>query len=77
MRRRASYQVMRDIKPYRSMIDGSIITSRSHHRQHLKDHGCIEVGNDSSLFKPREPLPPPPGLKDDIIRAVQKVKEKR
>ena len=35
-----------DIKPYRSMIDGSIITSRSQHREHLKANGCVEIGND-------------------------------
>lgn len=35
-----------DIHPYRSMIDGSLITSRSKHREHLRDHGCIEVGNE-------------------------------
>lgn len=39
--------VMPDIKPYRSMIDGSMITSRSEHRAHLKQHGCVEVGNDA------------------------------
>lgn len=39
--------VMPDIKPYRSMIDGSWITSRSEHRAHLKQHGCVEVGNEA------------------------------
>ena len=43
-----------DIQPYQSMIDGSIITSRSQHREHLKAHGCIEIGNEP--IKPR-PLP--------------------
>ena len=38
--------VLSDIQPYRSMIDGTMITSRSQHRTHLKDHGCIEVGNE-------------------------------
>jgi hypothetical protein len=35
-----------DIQPYQSQIDGSWITSRSKHRNHLKEHRCIEVGND-------------------------------
>ena len=48
----AGYMVMPDIQPYRSMIDGSLITSRSVHRSHLKQHGCVEVGNDSSLKQP-------------------------
>lgn len=39
--------VIADIQPYRSMIDGSMITSRSEHRRHLKANGCTEVGNES------------------------------
>lgn len=62
---------MPDIKPYRSMIDGSVINSRSQHRAHLKQHGCLEVGNDSSVLNPkRKPIESPPGLKEALIRAV-------
>jgi hypothetical protein len=39
--------VMPDIQPYKSMIDGSMITSRSVHRDHLRQHNCIEIGNES------------------------------
>lgn len=39
--------VMGDIQPYKSMIDGSWITSRSQHREHLKAHGCQEIGNET------------------------------
>lgn len=35
-----------DIKPYKSMITGEMITSRSHHREHLKRHNCFEIGNE-------------------------------
>jgi hypothetical protein len=45
--------VMSDIQPYRSMIDGSLITSRSQHRAHLKAHGCVEVGNEP--MAPKKP----------------------
>jgi len=72
----AHYYVMGDIQPYKSMVDGSLITSRSHHRAHLKQHGCVEVGNDSSLFKPPKPRQSPPGLKDAIIHAVNEVERK-
>lgn len=59
-----------DIQPYKSMIDGSTITSRSQHRSHLRDHGCIEVGNEvPKEFKPR-PLTAPPGLKETLIRVA-------
>lgn len=72
-----SFQVMPDIQPYKSMIDGTMITSRSKHRQHLKDHGCVEIGNDSSLKARPKPLQSPPGLKDEIIRAVHQVEQRR
>ena len=44
--------VMPDIKPYKSMIDGSMITSRSVHRDHLRQHNCFEVGNEKMESKP-------------------------
>lgn len=56
-----------DIKPYKSMIDGSIIEGRKQHRTHLKDNGCIEIGNET--VKPK-PLTPPQGLKQTLIEVV-------
>lgn len=38
--------VINDIKPYRSMQTGEMITSRSTHKAHLKQHGLIEIGNE-------------------------------
>ena len=73
---RADHHIMPDIKPYRSMADGTWVTSRSTHREMLKRNNCFEVGNDSSLHKPRKPLQPPPGLKEKIIRAVEIEKSK-
>ena len=67
---RSDYHIMPDIKPYQSMIDGREITSRSKHREHLRAHNCVEIGNDSSLSKKPKPLQSPPGLKEKIIRAV-------
>lgn len=67
----AGYYVMPDIQPYKSMVDGSIINSRSRHREHLRQHGCIEYGNDKSVLNPvRKPLESPPGLKETIIRVA-------
>ncbi len=69
--RTSEIHIMPDIQPYRSMIDGSIIHSRSQHRRHLRQHGCIEVGNDSSVLNPqRKQLHSPPGLKETLIRVV-------
>lgn len=68
---RGAHYVMPDIQPYTSMIDGSTITSRSHHREHLKAHGCIEIGNDSSVLNPKpQPIKPPPGLKQTLIQVA-------
>ena len=67
---RADYQVIGDIAPYRSQIDGRMITSRSQHREHLREHDCVEVGNDSSLQRQRGPIESPPGLKELIARQV-------
>ena len=74
---RSDYHIMGDIEPYRSQIDGSIIASRSRHREHLRAHGCIEVGNDSSLRRQPKPSTPPPGLKEKIIRAVERVENRK
>jgi hypothetical protein len=52
---RDSHHVIGDIEPYQSMIDGSWITSRSQHRKHLREHGCIEVGNERMDPKRKEP----------------------
>lgn len=38
--------IVRDIAAYRSPVDNSVITSRSAHREHLKAHDLIEVGNE-------------------------------
>lgn len=45
-RRIAAPAVMSDISGYISQVDGSYIDSRSKHRNHLKQHNMIEVGND-------------------------------
>lgn len=64
--RRAPY-IMSDIKEYRSTITREPITSRSQHREHLRMHGCVEVGNDFGT-PTRQELPP---VREDIIAAVE------
>lgn len=73
----AGFHVMPDVQPFISMIDGSVINSRSRYREHLRDHGCIEVGNDSSLRAKPKPLQSPPGLKEAIIKAVNEVEQRQ
>lgn len=47
MTNRQAPMVQSDISGYISQIDGSWIDSKSKHRSHLKQHGCIEVGNET------------------------------
>ncbi len=63
--------IMPDIKPYKSMITGEEITSRSKHRNHLRQHGCFEIGNEKLERKERQP---PPGLKEEIMRTIHQLK---
>jgi hypothetical protein len=71
MQNRQSAMVMGDIQPYISQIDGSIINSRSVHRTHLRDHGCIEVGNEKQKQTAQIPRYDP-SLKQRIIEATNK-----
>lgn len=48
--------VIRDIEPYRSMADGSMITSRSQHRDHLRAHDMVELGNELPSGPSQEPV---------------------
>ncbi len=59
--------LVRDISHYQSPIDGTMITSRSAHRAHLKQHDLVEVGNER-LKTPRPDLGP---AKGDIAAAVK------
>ena len=56
--------IMPDIQPYQSMADGSMITSRSHHREHLRQHNCIEIGNETMETKPT----PVKDTRRDVLR---------
>lgn len=68
--------VMNDIAPYTSMADGSYITSRSQHRAHLKQHGCIEIGNETAyLLKQPQGIPDvdAKGRKELIVSQIQQM----
>lgn len=64
-RRADSHYVIEDIKPYQSMVDGSMISSRSQHRRHLSQHNCVEVGNESMETR----VKPPKDTRTDVLRA--------
>lgn len=50
--------IIRDIEPYKNMIDGKMITSRSQHRDLLRAHNCVEVGNETmkTTVQPTKPV---------------------
>ena len=49
---REAPMVQSDIEGYVSQVDGSWIDSRSKHRNHLKQHRMIELGNDVPMRQP-------------------------
>lgn len=45
-----SLYVQGDIEPYKSMITGEMITSRSQHKSHMRQHNVQEAGNEQKYF---------------------------
>lgn len=70
---RVAPYVMRDISDYRSVITGERIGSRSGHRDHLRAHNCVEVGNEMPQDT-RVELPP---IREDLQRALRASPETR
>ena len=54
-KRTGSVQVMRDMGEYTSPIDGTRIGSRSEHRDHVRRHDVVEMGNEriGSMERPQ------------------------
>lgn len=68
--RKEGTMVMPEIQPYQSMITGEMIYSREQHRQHLRKHGCQEIGNEvAALLKPRGIPDVAPQQRREILRA--------
>ncbi|MGN6124703.1 MAG: zinc ribbon domain-containing protein [Sphingomonas oligoaromativorans] len=65
-------QVMRDITEYTSPIDGTRITTRSQHRDHMKRHGVIEMGNDKP--KPHQQQSSRPWVREELRTQVNRMK---
>lgn len=65
--------IMPDIQPYFSQATGQWITSRSHHRNMLREHRLVEIGNETKYLKPK-PVTPPPGRKQMVIEVANAIK---
>lgn len=49
-----SASIMTDIQPYKSMVTGEMISGKRAHREHLRRHNLIEVGNEQKHLVPQE-----------------------
>lgn len=62
--------VIGDIEPYQSMVTGEMIMGRRQHREHLRAHRLVEIGNEQ--IKPTKPVYPSAAeVRADVIKAFQ------
>lgn len=52
-----AHNVIPDIAPYQSMQTGETISGRRQHREHLRQHNLVEIGNETDKLKPWGPQP--------------------
>ena len=71
-----SAYVMDDMQAYKSPLDGSIISSRSKHKAHKRQHGVIEVGNEK-LDRPMTKNYEPKGVREDMMRTIDELSRRR
>lgn len=66
--------VSTDIQPYQSQVDGSMITSKTQHRDHLKRHGLVEIGNEiDAHMKQEKPKVDKEAIRRDISQAIDQL----
>lgn len=66
--------VMNDIGGYKSQVTGEWIASRSQHREHLKTHRLVEVGNELKAHTTRQaPKVDREAIRRDIHTSMQKL----
>jgi hypothetical protein len=66
--------VQADIAGYKSMVTGEWIGSRSTHRQHLKEHRLVEIGNEVKAHTTKQaPKVDREQLRRDIHTSMQKL----
>lgn len=68
-------QVTTDISPYRSMITGERIAGRKQHRDHLRAHGCIEIGNEQQ--KARTSVPSKTSRREKLHKQLADVSDRQ
>jgi CMP-2-keto-3-deoxyoctulosonic acid synthetase len=71
----AHYVISDTMSETRHMATGKYHTSKAKFRADTKASGCVEIGNDSSLYKPRKPIPlSREKRRDDIRRTIYEMR---
>lgn len=65
--------IMGDIKPYRNVIDGKEISSRSTHREFLRRNNVIEVGNEK--MAPKNLAPSRGEIRREIKETIEQLEQ--
>lgn len=64
--------------PVKSIIDGSHHANRQQYDNHLKQHGCVEMGNDSSIkTAQKREVQGDFNVRSELKEAVQEVMSKQ
>lgn len=63
-----SYVISDEMAETRHMADGKYYTSKVKFRQATRDAGCVEVGNDAAILKPRKPIELDRGARREAIK---------
>lgn len=67
-----THYIIGDLAPYQSQITGEVIDGRRSHREHLRSHGMVEVGNEvGALMKMRPQRKASPERKQQIAAILQ------
>lgn len=67
---RDGVQIMSDLAPYRNVIDGKVIAGRRQHREFLRTHGVVEVGNEKPTPRPDNSNRVDMGIVSELKRAM-------
>lgn len=68
---RSEVHIIPDSKPYRSVVTGEVIGGRRQHREHLKAHDLVEVGNE---YRGPKKMPDVGGRREAIAEAYARLK---
>lgn len=59
--------------PVKSMIDGKYYNNRKDYQNHLKQHGCVEVGNEYNGKTPKRELRGDFNVRKELTEATREV----